>query len=233
MSEPMRAIAMGVHVADVLARPIEEIPEGQGGQLVEEIRITPAGLGGRHGGHARQARRPGAERGRHRHGRAGRRAQEPARGLRRGHLAARAPRRRPDVRQRAADPRQRRPPRLPRGGRQRHLRLRRRALGRDRRRHPPPPRRSRVHGRGGGGEDPRARARARHRHVGGHPRPRRAGRPDRGLDRPRAASTSTTCCPTTTRCSASRARTTWRPAAARCSSAAWAAWRPRAGPRAR
>ncbi len=42
----MRAIAMGVHVADVLARPIEEIPEGQGGQLVEEIRITPAGSAG-------------------------------------------------------------------------------------------------------------------------------------------------------------------------------------------
>ena len=34
-------IAMGVHVVDVLARPIEAIPEGQGGQLVEEIRITP------------------------------------------------------------------------------------------------------------------------------------------------------------------------------------------------
>ena len=38
----MRAIAVGVHVADVLARPLEAIPEGQGGQLVEEIRITPA-----------------------------------------------------------------------------------------------------------------------------------------------------------------------------------------------
>ena len=45
MSE-MRAIAMGVHVVDVLARPIEEIPAGQGGQLVEEIRITPAGSAG-------------------------------------------------------------------------------------------------------------------------------------------------------------------------------------------
>jgi sugar/nucleoside kinase (ribokinase family) len=42
----MRAIAMGVHVVDVLARPIEEIPEGQGGQLVDEIRITPAGSAG-------------------------------------------------------------------------------------------------------------------------------------------------------------------------------------------
>jgi sugar/nucleoside kinase (ribokinase family) len=42
----MRAIAMGVHVADVLARPVEAIPEGQGGQLVEQIRITAAGSAG-------------------------------------------------------------------------------------------------------------------------------------------------------------------------------------------
>jgi sugar/nucleoside kinase (ribokinase family) len=43
MPAEMTAIAMGVHVVDVLARPVEAIPEGQGGQLVEEIRITPAG----------------------------------------------------------------------------------------------------------------------------------------------------------------------------------------------
>lgn len=42
----MTAIAMGVHVLDVLVRPVEEIPEGQGGQLVEEIRISPAGSAG-------------------------------------------------------------------------------------------------------------------------------------------------------------------------------------------
>lgn len=42
----MKAIAMGVHVADVLARPVEAIPEGQGGALVEEIRITAAGSAG-------------------------------------------------------------------------------------------------------------------------------------------------------------------------------------------
>jgi sugar/nucleoside kinase (ribokinase family) len=42
----MKAIAMGVHVLDVLARPVESIPEGQGGQLVEEIRITAAGSAG-------------------------------------------------------------------------------------------------------------------------------------------------------------------------------------------
>jgi sugar/nucleoside kinase (ribokinase family) len=46
VSEAMRAIAMGVHVVDVLARPVESIPEGQGGELVEEIRITPAGSAG-------------------------------------------------------------------------------------------------------------------------------------------------------------------------------------------
>ena len=39
----MTVIALGVHVVDVLARPIEAIPAGQGGQLVDEIRITPAG----------------------------------------------------------------------------------------------------------------------------------------------------------------------------------------------
>jgi sugar/nucleoside kinase (ribokinase family) len=42
----MVAIAMGVHVLDVLVRPVEAIPEGQGGTLVEEIRITPAGSAG-------------------------------------------------------------------------------------------------------------------------------------------------------------------------------------------
>jgi sugar/nucleoside kinase (ribokinase family) len=37
---------MGVHVLDVLVRPVEAIPEGQGGELVEEIRITAAGSAG-------------------------------------------------------------------------------------------------------------------------------------------------------------------------------------------
>jgi sugar/nucleoside kinase (ribokinase family) len=44
--QPMRVIALGVHVVDVLVRPVEEIPAGQGGQLVDEIRITPAGSAG-------------------------------------------------------------------------------------------------------------------------------------------------------------------------------------------
>src|SRR5690242_21504541 len=42
----MTAIAMGVHVLDVLVRPVEAIPEGQGGTLVEEIRMTAAGSAG-------------------------------------------------------------------------------------------------------------------------------------------------------------------------------------------
>lgn len=45
MSE-MVAIAMGVHVLDVLVRPVEKIPEGQEGQLVEEIKMTAAGSAG-------------------------------------------------------------------------------------------------------------------------------------------------------------------------------------------
>src|SRR4029450_10406095 len=42
----MKAITLGVHVLDVLVRPVERIPEGQGGELVEEIRITAAGSAG-------------------------------------------------------------------------------------------------------------------------------------------------------------------------------------------
>jgi sugar/nucleoside kinase (ribokinase family) len=39
----MKAVTMGVHVLDVLVRPVEEIPEGQGATLVEDIRMTAAG----------------------------------------------------------------------------------------------------------------------------------------------------------------------------------------------
>jgi sugar/nucleoside kinase (ribokinase family) len=42
----MTAITLGVHVLDVLVRPVEEIPAGQGGTLVEEIRMTAAGSAG-------------------------------------------------------------------------------------------------------------------------------------------------------------------------------------------
>ena len=39
-------VCMGVHVLDVLVRPVEQIPDGQGGQLVEQIRMTAAGSAG-------------------------------------------------------------------------------------------------------------------------------------------------------------------------------------------
>lgn len=42
----MRVVAMGAHVLDVLARPVESIPEGQGGALLDEIRFAPAGSAG-------------------------------------------------------------------------------------------------------------------------------------------------------------------------------------------
>jgi sugar/nucleoside kinase (ribokinase family) len=46
VSDEMRGLCAGVHVLDVLVRPVESIPEGQGGELVEEIRITAAGSAG-------------------------------------------------------------------------------------------------------------------------------------------------------------------------------------------
>lgn len=39
-------VAMGVHVLDVLVRPVSEIPAGQGGTLVEQIKMTAAGSAG-------------------------------------------------------------------------------------------------------------------------------------------------------------------------------------------
>ncbi|WP_238998143.1 carbohydrate kinase family protein [Nocardioides limicola] len=42
----MTVIALGAHVLDTLVRPVEVIPEGQGGQLVDQIRVTAAGPAG-------------------------------------------------------------------------------------------------------------------------------------------------------------------------------------------
>jgi sugar/nucleoside kinase (ribokinase family) len=42
----MKVVTLGVHVVDVLVRPVEEIPAGQGATLVEQIRVTPAGPAG-------------------------------------------------------------------------------------------------------------------------------------------------------------------------------------------
>jgi sugar/nucleoside kinase (ribokinase family) len=42
----MDVIAIGIHVLDVLVRPVESIPEGDMGQLVEQIAFSPAGTAG-------------------------------------------------------------------------------------------------------------------------------------------------------------------------------------------
>lgn len=42
----MNVVTMGVHVLDVLVRPVDAIPEGQGATLVEDIRMTAAGTAG-------------------------------------------------------------------------------------------------------------------------------------------------------------------------------------------
>jgi sugar/nucleoside kinase (ribokinase family) len=42
----MKVITLGVHVLDVLVRPVDSLPEGQGGQLVDEIKLTAAGTAG-------------------------------------------------------------------------------------------------------------------------------------------------------------------------------------------
>jgi sugar/nucleoside kinase (ribokinase family) len=42
----MTVIALGVHVLDTLVRPVEAIPDGDGGQLVEQIAMTAAGTAG-------------------------------------------------------------------------------------------------------------------------------------------------------------------------------------------
>jgi sugar/nucleoside kinase (ribokinase family) len=39
-------VTLGVHVLDVHAKYVEAIPEGQGGALIEEIRLSPAGSAG-------------------------------------------------------------------------------------------------------------------------------------------------------------------------------------------
>lgn len=39
-------IALGAHIVDVLVRPVDAIPEGQGGRLVDQIKLTAAGTAG-------------------------------------------------------------------------------------------------------------------------------------------------------------------------------------------
>ncbi|MFG2725662.1 carbohydrate kinase family protein [Streptomyces canus] len=42
----MTVIALGAHVLDTLVSPVEQIPQGQGGQVVHRIRVTAAGPAG-------------------------------------------------------------------------------------------------------------------------------------------------------------------------------------------
>lgn len=46
MSDAPLFITLGAHVFDVHARPVEAIPEGQSGALIEQIRVSPAGAAG-------------------------------------------------------------------------------------------------------------------------------------------------------------------------------------------
>ena len=46
MSEAPLFIALGAHVLDVHAKYVEAIPDGQGGALIEQIRLSPAGAAG-------------------------------------------------------------------------------------------------------------------------------------------------------------------------------------------
>jgi len=42
----MKVITLGAHVLDVLVRPVKSIPEGQGAELVDQIKVTVAGTAG-------------------------------------------------------------------------------------------------------------------------------------------------------------------------------------------
>src|SRR3954467_4237081 len=46
MSAAPLFVTLGAHVFDVHAKYVEQIPEGQGGALIEEIRVSPAGAAG-------------------------------------------------------------------------------------------------------------------------------------------------------------------------------------------
>src|SRR3954467_13444559 len=46
MSDTPLFVTLGAHVFDVHAKYVEQIPEGQGGALIEEIRVSPAGAAG-------------------------------------------------------------------------------------------------------------------------------------------------------------------------------------------
>src|SRR3954467_2222695 len=109
-------VALGAHILDVLGRPVEAIPEGQGGALIEEIRLSPAGAAGGTGGAPGKPGRSGpsagpggaqhAGRGRRRRGRG---ASGGPGALRSGLLGVEAPRGGADLVHDPADTPERRP----------------------------------------------------------------------------------------------------------------------------
>ena len=125
----MTVATVGVHIVDILARPVEYIPEGQDTVLVEQIRLTAAGSAA---GTAVDLVRLGAEVtaiGAIGDDELGRLPARRARPARRRHLRAGPPRRRADRGVDPADPAGRRAAELPRAGREPHRHPRRRGRG--------------------------------------------------------------------------------------------------------
>ena len=188
MSEQLTVVSLGVHVLDVLVRPVEEIPEGQGGALVEQIRATAAGTAG---GTALTLAKLGA-----RTRSAGAIGSDPLGDLLvellgRGGVDTSLLVRRDGVQTSASVL-----PIRPTGERPAfHVIGANGTYGPDdvagrgdRRRRPPALRRPRVHGRRGGRRGPVRRARGRRAHVGrragrGRPGPARVDRPGAGAPR--------------------------------------------------
>ena len=232
MSAEMRAVTMGVHVLDVLVRPVEEIPEGQGGELVEQIKITAAGSAGgtaltlaKLGAEVRSAGAIGTDA-------VGDMLRRPARAT-----PASTPRccvRRDDVQTSASVL----PIRADGSRPAFHVVGANATYGPDDVSWEALADATHLHlggpefmGGEAGGRDPLSRPRARHRHLGGRARPGRA-RPAR-VDRPGARAPRLLPPQRRAGAGASPARTTSRPGAGRCSSAASAASPPPAAPTAR
>ena len=204
----MKIATVGVHVLDTHVIGIESIPDGSDGQLVETIRFSPAGTAG---GTAVVLSRLGAEV--HSFGAVGEDpiADEPARAARRARASTSSGLVRKADQQTSSSV----IPVRPNGdrpawhciGANGAFTLDDLDLSAPRRHHPPAPRRSGVPRRRGGRQAARPRALDRRDHLARHPG---AGRPGHaGVDRRRAARTPTTCCPTTSRCSASPAPRRW------------------------
>ncbi len=45
MVKQFDAVVIGIHIVDILGKPVERVPDGQGVALIDEIRVTVAGTG--------------------------------------------------------------------------------------------------------------------------------------------------------------------------------------------